>query len=114
MTKRIVQVNQLIRKEVSQIILKEFECPPNVLVTVTRVDASPNLQQAKVFVSCIPEDKIDTVIKFLSQDVYNIQQKLNHRLNMRPVPRIQFVKEEETVRAGRVEEILERIKRKST
>ncbi len=38
MSKRIPQVNQLIKKELSQIILREIEFPVGVLVTLTRVE----------------------------------------------------------------------------
>ena len=44
MSQRILKVNQLIKKELSQIILKEAEFPKEVLVTLTRVETLPNLQ----------------------------------------------------------------------
>lgn len=111
MTKRIPQVNQLIKEEVSKIIFKEADLPEDVLVTCTRVDASPNLTQAKVYISCLVEEKTDRIIEILNNQIYELQQMLNKRLEMRPVPKIAFVKETETVGAGRIEEILEDIKK---
>lgn len=112
MKNRLSQVNQVIKKELSQIILKELECPPEVLVTVTRVDASPNLQQVKVYVSCMPEEKGKDILLQLNNQIFELQQKLNQRLNMRPVPKIQFLEEKETAQAGKIEEILEKIRKK--
>lgn len=110
MSKRIPQVNQLIKKELSNIILKEIDFPPDILVTLTRVDTAPNLQESKVYVSVMPEGKLDHVFNQLNRQIYNLQQFLNRRLRMRPIPKVIFQKEKQTVQAGKIEEILERLK----
>jgi len=112
MTKRIQRVNQLIRKEISMIFLREVVFPEGTLVTVTRVETADNLAQSRIFVSSIPENKIKSVLLILNKQIYQLQQGLNQRLNMRPVPRICFVKEKETLEAGRIEEILANLKEK--
>ena len=111
-SKRISQVNQLIKKELSQIIKKEIDLSPDLLVTLTRVDTSPDLEQAKVYISCLPEGKEKMILQILNKNIYQLQQKLNSRLKMRPIPRIYFVGEKETAGAGRIEEILEELKSK--
>jgi len=111
MSKRIQRVNQLIKKELGQILLREVEFPENVLVTITRVETTPNLIEGKVFVSVMPEDKTERILQVLKHQIYDIQQKLNKRLKMRPLPRIYFVVEKETAKAGRIEEILEELKK---
>jgi len=111
MGKRIEQVNQLIKEELSQIILREIELPPGTLLTLTRVETSVDLRQAKVFISVIPEGKREKVSEAVNRNIYDLQQRLNKRLNMRPIPKIRFIEEKETVEAGRVEEILERLKK---
>ena len=112
MSKRIERVNELIKKELSQIILREIDCPTeNTLITITRVDTAPNLIHSKVFISVLPEEKTKEVMKMIHHSVYELQQLLNRRLNMRPIPKIQFYEEKATKEAGRIEELLERIKR---
>lgn len=111
MSKRIQQVNQLIKKELSKIILKEIEFPSDVLVTITRVESSPNLIQAKVYVSVVPESRTLEVFQFLNRKIYKLQQEINKRLKMRPIPKIQFIEEKQTKEAERVEELLEEIKK---
>lgn len=108
---RILRVNQLIIKELSQIIKREVEFPPAVLVTLTRVDVTPDLEEARVFVSTLPEKEEKHVLVILSKCVYMLQQILNRRLRMRPIPRIIFVPETETVQAAKIEEVLERLKK---
>ncbi|MDP4007306.1 MAG: 30S ribosome-binding factor RbfA [bacterium] len=111
MTERIPQVNELLQQELGTILLRELDFPENTLVTLTRVDASPNLQQAKIYISVMPEEKAKEVFQLLQKKVYEIQQLLNKRLNMRPVPRIEWVLETKTAEAQVIEEILDKIKK---
>ena len=110
MTERILQVQELLKEELGAILLRELDVSENTLVTLTRVDASPNLQQAKIYISVMPEEKGKEVLKLLEKEVYEIQQLLNKRLNMRPVPRIEWVLETKTAEAQEIEEILDKIK----
>ena len=111
MSKRIQRVNQLIKREISQILLKEVDFPKDTLVTVTRVETSSDLNQAKVFLSVMPEDRITNVLEILNRQIYQLQQILNKRLKMKFIPKIEFREEKETREAGRVEEILEKLKK---
>lgn len=111
MTERLAKVNQLLKEELSKILLKEVEFPPGILATITRVDTSPNLIQSKVYVSFLPEAKTKETLNILQKQVYFLQQKLNSRLRMRPTPKIIFVLEKETEKAGRVETFLEELKK---
>lgn len=93
MEKRLERVNRLIKEELSRIILKEFDFPLDVLITLTRVETTNNLIQAKVYISVMPEKKTKDILQMLNRGIYELQQKLNKRLNMRPVPRIYFREE---------------------
>lgn len=110
MSKRIQRVNQLIKRELSQILLREVDFPKDTLVTVTRIETSVDLNQVRVFFSVMPENQTPDVLKILNRKIYTIQQILNKRLKMRPIPRIKFIEEKETKEAGRIEELLEKIK----
>jgi len=110
---RVQRVNQLIKKELSQIILREANFPQGVLTTVTRVETSGNLIQAKVYISVMPENETANVLQILANLIYDLQQKLNKRLKMRPIPRIVFIEEKKTQEAGRIEELLAKIHQKN-
>lgn len=109
MNNRIQRVNEVIKEELGRILIRELDLS-GVLVTITRVDTSANLQEAKIYVSVMPIDRSDEIFDFLNKNIYDIQQELNKRLNMRPVPKIIFKKEEKTQEAARIEELLEEIK----
>ena len=107
---RIQQVNQLIKKELGQIILRECDFSKNVLVTITRTETSGNLIEVKVYVSVLPEKQSQRILETLNRRIFHIQQLLNRRLRMRPVPKIMFVGEKATARAGKIEQLLRKIK----
>lgn len=108
---RVHRVNDLIQEELGKIFLRELEFPKNTLVTVTRIDTASNIITSKVFVSVIPDKQQERVLEVLNRRIYFIQQMLNKCLNMRPVPRIIFYKEDKTSGAARVEEVLEELKK---
>ena len=109
MNQRVERVNSLLQKEISKIILKDFSFS-ETMVTLTYVDTTANLIEAKAYISVFPEDKTDKIIKTLNKGVYGVQQKINKMLNMRPIPKIIFIKDEKIKEAARVEAILEKIK----
>jgi len=111
MLNRISKVNQLIKKELSQILLREIDFPKNVLVTLTRVETVPNLSESKIYLSFIPEEKQERAFSIIENKVWHLQQLLNKRLKMRPIPKICFVREKETSEAGKIEEILANLKK---
>lgn len=124
MSKRIERVNQLIKRELSQIILREIDLSEKTLVTVTRVESALNLNQVKVYISVMQpssqvaesksagsENKVKSILETLNRQIYFIQQKLNKRLKMRPIPKIRFIEEKKAEEAGKIDELLEEIRK---
>lgn len=111
MSIRIPRVNVVIKEELSRLILKEIEFPPDVFATITRVETSANLKESRVFISVMPESQTAKVFRILNKNIYVLQQKINRRLNMRPLPRLKFLPEKKTAEAGKIEEILEELKK---
>ena len=106
---RIDKVNSLLLQEIGKIIQKDFDFS-DCLVTLTHVDTTANLIDAKAFVTVLPDEKKDKIIKILNNNIRDVQQKINKRLNMRPVPKIKFVRDDIVKNAGRVEELLAELK----
>jgi len=108
---KALKVNSLLQKELNQIFLKDIEFPQGLLVTITRVETSDDLYHARIYISVLPENGEERVLRILDKLIYPIQQKINHRLRMRPIPQIRFVKETETFEAGKIEGLLYDIKK---
>lgn len=109
---RLEKVNNLIKRELGNILLKKVDIFPGTLMTLTRVECSSNLFQCKVFISIIPEEKSDDIMKMLDRNIYDIQQIMNKKIHMRPVPKISFVRESKTAEAQKIEKILSTIEKK--
>ena len=112
-SQRIQKVNELLKRELGKIILKDFEFSRDTLITITRVNASHDLREAKVFVSVMPENQIFLILRLLKRNIYGLQKKLDKLLKMRPVPKIKFFKEEKLKEAQKIEEILDKIKKET-
>jgi len=110
MSQRILRVNQLLKQEIGQSLLREIDFD-GTLVTITEVDASDDLRQAKVKISVMPTEKSEQVLRILEKNIYHLQQILNKKLNMKTVPKIRFVIDQTEVKAQRIEEILEKMKK---
>lgn len=109
MNDRIHRVNALLEREIAEIVLRSFSFS-GTLVTLTHVDATPNLIEAKAYISVLPEHEGSHVIATLNKAAYDIQQKINKKLKMRPIPRISFVQDEKIHEASRVEKLLNQLK----
>ncbi len=108
---RIEKVNSLLRDEIGKILLHDFAFSPDVLVTLTRVECSGNLIEAKAYISVFPESKSEGILRALQKSVYTVQYKINRTLRQRPIPKIIFMADKTEARAGKVEELLSELKK---
>ena len=107
---RAEKFNELLKKELGKIVFEFLDVEPGVLVTITRVLTSSNLFTANVFVSIYPPEEAFGVMNKLTYTVYQLQQQLNKKLKVRPVPKIVFKLDKNPEEAGEIEKILEEIK----
>ncbi len=105
MSERIPKVNQLIKQEVSKLIKKEIDFA-DILVTVTKAETSLDLKHSKISVIVFPSDKKETALEIINKHIYQIQQILNKKLNMKYVPKLRFEIDKLESRAQRIEELL--------
>ncbi|MFA5877855.1 MAG: 30S ribosome-binding factor RbfA [Candidatus Staskawiczbacteria bacterium] len=110
MSKRTERVNSLVQKELAQIIAKEIEFPIDILATLTRIETSFDLANAKVYIAVLPPEKAKWAVGVLNKMVYTLQKTLNKRLRIRPIPKIMFVEEKQTFEAAKIEGLLREIK----
>jgi len=110
MSNRIEKVNSLLEHEIGKILLRDFAFSPEILVTLTHVDCSSNLIEAKVYISVFPDAKADGILNALQKSVFDVQYKINRTLRQRPIPKIRFVRDESVKNAGKIEELLNKVK----
>jgi len=106
MPERTKRVAELIRREVSQIVSKEIYMG-NVFVTFTRIEISGDIRYADIYFSVIPDIEQEKTMVVLNKNIFTIQQFLNKRLRMRPVPQIRFHIDETEKEARKIDKIIE-------
>lgn len=104
---RVERVAELIKEEISEIIREEVSDPRIGFVSITRVDLSPDLENASVFVSILGgEEKKRESMNGLRSATNFIRGKLGHMLEMRVVPEIRFVRDDSLEKGSRVLSII--------
>lgn len=88
--KKNLQLNELLRKELAQIILREIEFPQNSLATIINVKTKQDFSRADVFISVTPENKEGQILKLLQKNAGRLRHFLNKRLSRYQTPRFRF------------------------
>ncbi|MCZ2108255.1 MAG: 30S ribosome-binding factor RbfA [Dehalococcoidia bacterium] len=112
MSRRTSRVNDLLREELSALLLKGVKDPrvAHGLVTITEVQVSPDLRHATVFVSHLgSEDERAEVIEGLRHSAHYLHRELMHRLDMRSVPELDFRFDPSIERGARLAELIHQV-----
>ncbi len=109
MSLRISKINELIKSHINEIIVKELSLKNGVFVTVSKVDTTRDLRYTRIFVSIFPEKEINYAEKTLTKELYRIQGALNKKLQMRPLPKVQFITDMTESKADVIEKLLKDI-----
>jgi ribosome-binding factor A len=109
-SRRLLKAAEAIRQVVSTAILIELRDPRVKDVTVTRVEVSPDMRYAKVHVSIMGDEaKQKLALKGLQNAAGFLQQKVNEGIDMRYVPRLQFLLDKGVKNAAAVAQILKEV-----
>ena len=107
-SRRVLKAAQAIREVVSLAILTELRDPRVENVTVTTVEVTGDMKQARVHVTVMGEDTNSSqVLKGLSSAAGFLQRKIANRIESRYTPKLQFVLDQGQENAREVARILE-------
>ena len=110
--KRADRVSDLLKEEISQMLLKDIKDPRIGFVTITDVEVTDDLSQARVFFSMVESDEeLEKTIKGLNSASSYIKKKLGKRLRMRYIPDIVFEFDSSLRYGSYIDSILEGLKR---
>lgn len=111
MSRRSDRVGDLIRAELSDLLLREVKDPRVKLASVTEVDVTSDLRRAVVKVSVLggeEEQRLETV-EALRHARGFLRTELAHRLRLRVTPELQFELDRGAEHSQRISEILENL-----
>ncbi|MCI0441008.1 MAG: 30S ribosome-binding factor RbfA [Chloroflexi bacterium] len=110
MARRIDRVNALLRQEISRVIATELRDPRlSSLVSVLRVQTSPDLRQAAVYISVLGgDDEKKDVMRALRSASGYVHRAIRDNLTLKTVPHLEFRLDDSIERTSELLELIDR------
>ena len=106
---RPLRVADRIQVELSEIIQRRLKDPRLGFLTVTGVDVPPDLRSARVFVSTLRDEDVESMLAGLEHAKGFLRRELGKRLQLRHVPDLEFKLDRSAARGTHMENLLRRI-----
>lgn len=88
---RVEKLQELIKQEMSKMLLKELKDPRIGFVTVTDVEMTGDLREAKIYVSIMGgEEQVKNSLEGLNSALGFIRHEIGQRVRLRFTPEISF------------------------
>ena len=100
---RILLINEEIQKELSS-LLRTVKDPrvQDVMISITRVETTPDLRYTKVYVSFLQEEKANEAMKGLKSAAGYLRRQLGTNLRLRYAPEIVWAADDSIVYGARM------------
>ena len=109
-SRRVLKAAEAIREVVSMAILTQLSDPRIQDVTVTQVEVSPDMRQAKVYVSVMGDEaKQKLSLHGLQSAAGFLQSKVASRIDTRYTPRLEFVLDQGVKKSIEIARILREV-----
>jgi ribosome-binding factor A len=109
-SRRPNKVGELIKEEISRMLLREVKDPRIGFVTITKVKVSRDLRFVKVYFSVLGDQSArEDSLRGLNSAVGFIRRELGRRLRLRYVPEIGFSFDPSLEYMGRLAELIQEI-----
>lgn len=101
----IVRLNEELLEVLAEAVNREVGLP-NALITITSVDVSPDLKQAKIGFSVLPDNLIGTALKTLEQASGQLVLFIKKRMKLRRMPHLIWEFDATEKEAARIEKLI--------
>lgn len=109
MSNRIVRINELVSREISDILRKKYTAEA-VAITISEVRVAPDLRDGRVFVNIVGTDEqVEERFRWLKRKAPEIRTELSRRIVIKFLPRLAYVLDKSSERAARVLRALDEI-----
>lgn len=107
---RANRVAEQMKKELGDIIRRRMKDPRIGFVTVTDVEVSGDLQQAKIFLTVLgDEEKKEATLEGLEKAKGFIRSEIGARIRLRKTPELEFEWDHSYEQGKRIDDLLEEI-----
>ncbi|NQS99960.1 MAG: 30S ribosome-binding factor RbfA [Candidatus Omnitrophica bacterium] len=110
---RMERIGEQMKQEIGRILLEELQDPRIGFVTITKVEVTRDLRQAKVYFSYLgPKNKLRNTQVGLERSAGFIRKLLAQRVKIRYTPELMFKLDQGSEYSIHISEVLEKIKEK--
>ena len=107
---RLQRVRELLKREIGEVIRREFHVDEAGLITVNDVDVTGDLKSATVFISILgTPDQQKHGLEQLTKHRVRIQGLVGRAIVIKYTPKLKFVFDDSIVRGNRVLQIIEEL-----
>ena len=113
-SQRQLRVGEELRHLISNVLLRETfydQIIENNNITITEVNVSPDLKNAKVYIMPLGGENKFEVLDSLNKANGRIKKLISNNINLRQIPKLQFRIDETFEYAKNIENILQKIKK---
>jgi ribosome-binding factor A len=112
MSNRTLRVNELIQRELSDILRKRFQSEA-VAITITEVRVAPDLRDARVFVSVVGSEEVqEEKLRWLRGQAKVMREELGRRIVLKYMPRFEYVRDHSSEQGTRILQMMDEIERR--
>ena len=104
MTLRQQKINNTLKEVVANFL--ERQSNNTSLITVMSVDVSPDLKNAKVYISVLPEDKEKAALDFCKRKRSDVKNEIKKKMNLRVIPFVDILIDRGEKNRQKIEELL--------
>lgn len=109
---KVLQLNEIIKHYLSEIIIGEIESP-NFLITIIKVDSSPDLSLAKIYISVLPSNFSGTALKKLRSKSGLLVKILKNKARLTKNPRLEWSIDNDLKKMSQIDEIFDMIEKEN-
>src|SRR5882724_9774961 len=104
------RVADQIRSELALLLTREVHDPGIGFVTLTRVQVTPDLQQARVFYTVLGDEAArKKSTRVIERQASFLRRQIGSRLRLKRVPELKFIYDESIAGVDRIEQLLNEI-----
>ncbi|MDX2187919.1 MAG: 30S ribosome-binding factor RbfA [Opitutaceae bacterium] len=109
MSNRTLRVNELIQRELSAILRKNYQAEA-AAITISAVDVAPDLRDGLVWIAVLGDTTVaEEKLRWLKKRHNEIREELGRRIVLKYMPKFTFRLDQTTARGNRVLSILDEI-----
>lgn len=109
MSNRTLRVNELLQRELSDILRKRYQSEA-VAITISEVRVSPDLRDARVFVAIVGDEaQAEAKLKWLRANAADIRAEVSKRIVLKFLPKFEYALDRTAARGARIVQMLDQL-----